>query len=260
MKHRRDRKTGRLNDLGMIREEPDGDCFSVGPADSFARLCEAFRLVYFEYLRWGYVASDPSEMRFSAFQLLPVSATFVAVASGRVVGTASFVVASSAGLPSSGVFGDLFDSLAAEGRLVTEATMLASVASGSAGVRRTPLRVMPWALAWALAQGADDLCVVVNPRHVDFWSHALGFEPLGEVRPCEHVRGNPGVLMPRPPPRGAVGRLGAASSWPRDAGPPADAGSCMRWTSALDRGDRRTPGVAGRRSGAISLRLSGHCS
>jgi hypothetical protein len=137
-------------------------------------------------------------MRYTALQLLPTSRTFVASRGGRVVGTGTVVLASAAGLPSSDVFGGEFESLRASGRLVAEATMLACVDSEGDRAHNTSLELIPWGVAWATSRGADDWCVVVNPRHRRFWQESLGLEPVAESRPCDHVGGHPGILLRLP--------------------------------------------------------------
>lgn len=192
---------GRVDRSGHGDKEIGGEeahGLTFGPASSFAQLCEAFRLVYREYLKCGYQPPHPCGMRFTALQLLPHSRTFVATLGGGVVGTGTMVVASRAGLPSSDVFGDLYASLACQGRLVVEGTLLACIDRGEVRAHSVSLGLMRHGIAWAMARGADDWCVVVNPKHFRFWNESLGLEVLGESRPCEFVRSHPGILLRLP--------------------------------------------------------------
>jgi hypothetical protein len=169
----------------------------IGPATSVRSLCQAFGLVYREYLRCGYLEPDAIEMRYSLLNVLPTSKTFVAQAGGRVVGTATLVVSSPAGLPSSEVFSQVFKELERSGRKVAEATMF-SVDATIPRANTLALRIMPWLLAWAVSQLVEDICVVVNPRHVRFWERTLGFARVGEPKTCNHVCGHPGLLLRLP--------------------------------------------------------------
>ncbi len=183
----------------VARGKAEGDpTLAVGPAASFEQLCQAFHLVYLEYLKCGYQARGGGRMRYTALQLLPASRTYVATRGGCVVGTGTVVLASAAGLPSSDVFGDQFESFRASGRLVAEATMLACVDAGGDRAHNTSLALIPWGIAWALSRGADDWCVVVNPKHLRFWRESLGMEAIAQSRPCDHVGGHPGILLRLP--------------------------------------------------------------
>jgi hypothetical protein len=185
--------TGRRGEVGKRQAE-----LTIGPARSFEQLCQAFHLVYMEYLRHGYQTPNASQMRYSVLQLLPTSRTFVATAGTRVVGTGTIVVNSSAGLPSTDIFGDVFKGLERQGRVVAEATLLACADIGDCRANSIAVQLMPSALAWVLSRRADDLCVVVNPRHLRFWENVLGLEVLGEERPCGHVSNHPGILLRAP--------------------------------------------------------------
>jgi hypothetical protein len=171
---------------------------SVTPAGTFEELCEAFRLVYQEYTKCGYITSNPGMMHYSVLQLLPTSRTYIALSSGRLIGTGTVVVASPAGMPSAEVFGDVFESLAQAGRTVAEATMLACLSTERSRAADVSREIIPHAIRWAVSQGADDWCVVVNPKHVAFWRDRLGMETLAEPRTCHHVCGHPGILLRLP--------------------------------------------------------------
>ena len=81
----------------------------LGPVRSFEEACAAFRLVCEEYLKSGYQEPNTPGMRYSVLQLLPYSQTYIAASPDGVVGTGTVVLDSPAGLPSSDVFGDIFE-------------------------------------------------------------------------------------------------------------------------------------------------------
>ena len=41
----------------------------------------------------------------------------------------------------------------------------------------------------------DDFVIEVNPRHVNYYRRLMGFETIGEPRPCPRVQGAPAVLL-----------------------------------------------------------------
>jgi hypothetical protein len=184
-----------LYQLGM--REPADRCRETGSrlVGSFEELCESFRLVYEEYLRWGLTDAHHSRMRYQVHQLLPVSQSFIAYRSGSVAGTGSVVLDSPAGLPSSPIFGDVFSALKRGARRVAEGTMLACRDVGEVPAHRTAWGVIAQAISWSILVGVDDFCIVVNPRHFKFWHETMGFEVLGEERPCEHVKSQPGIFL-----------------------------------------------------------------
>jgi hypothetical protein len=152
---------------------------SVAAAANFNELCEAFRLVYKEYLRCGYITPHTGVMHYSVQQVFSTSRTFVAVSDRRVVGTGTVVIASPAGLPSMEVFGDVFESLAMSGRCVAEGTMLACTSVEGAKACSISLEIIPRALRWSVSAGVDDWYVVANPRPIFYSGTVTSFIVLG---------------------------------------------------------------------------------
>ncbi len=86
----------------IVIEDADrtsGSRIVLRPVASFEELQSAYKLVYQTYLRNGYTAPNPSEMRFSYFNALPDAVTFVGVLRERVIATMSLLPDTSAGLP-----------------------------------------------------------------------------------------------------------------------------------------------------------------
>jgi len=166
----------------------------VRPAASRRELEEAFRLIYSSYLRRGYMEPDPSRIRLSLFNALPSTATFVGVLEDRVIATVSLVPDSELGLPMDEVYAPELGKLRAQGRRLSEVTMLAD--------RRLEVqRTLPMLLALmklvfdyaSLVVKADDLCIAVNPRHEEFYRRFLLFDDLDGLRTYPSVRNNPAV-------------------------------------------------------------------
>jgi len=165
-----------------------------GPARDFEQLCRAFALVHDRYLQLGYMEQHESGMRYSLLNLLPQSTTFVVEESTRISGTLSVVVDSPAGLPGSKEFGGEFDKLRGQGKLIAEATMFAC-REESAKNFDVSLQLMTVAFKWCIEIGIDELCMIVNPRHVGFYEKVLGFRRMGDVQPMGHVEGNAGIML-----------------------------------------------------------------
>ncbi len=167
----------------------------VDLAASFSQLCDSFRLVHDRYVDSGYMEPHSSGMRYSIFHFLPQTKIFVATKCKRVVGTGYIVLDSGAGLPSSHIFHREFAQLRDQGRAIAEAGSFACdpVLDGKHGM--VNLRLIKTGFPWAAGIGVDDLCVVVNPKHVSFYTRVLGFEQLCDARSCSYVRGADGLLL-----------------------------------------------------------------
>jgi len=177
-----------------VGSDPLPEEVSIQPAGSREDLEQAFRLVYKSYLQRGYVEADPSELRLSVFNRLPDTITFVGKLGGEVISTVSLVPDTGIGLPMDEVYHDELQALRSEGRRPAEVTMFAD--------RRTNIkRTVPMLLSLmklvfdcaTLAMKANDLCITVNPRHVDFYSRYLLFTPMGDIKPYPSVCDNPAL-------------------------------------------------------------------
>jgi hypothetical protein len=177
------------------QSESTPEALRVGFAAGFPELCAAFQLVQERYVDSGYMDPHNSGMRYSIYNLLPTARTLVAVRDQEVVGTASVVLDSAAGLPSDEIFMAEFDRLRAAGRVLAEAGMFAcdSAADGTSGI--VNMRLISAGFPWAMGMGIDDLCLVVNPKHLSFYQRVLGFERLSDAKSCAYVKEAPGILL-----------------------------------------------------------------
>ncbi len=174
--------------------EPAAPVNYHGPARNLAQLCRAFALVHKRYVEFGYMEEQESGMRYSLLNLLPQATTFVVEDGPNVLGTLTVVVDSKAGMPAESEFGPDFDGLRQEGRILAEATMFACDET-IANKTTVSMQLMALAYHWCVEIGVDDLCLIVNPKHVGFYEKTLGFERLGTEKAMPHVEGNAGILL-----------------------------------------------------------------
>ena len=170
----------------------------IGPVRSFDELCQAFSLVHDRYAQLGYIEPKASGMRFGLLNLLPAAITFIAKSSNACLATVTVVSNSPAGLPSEREFLREYELLRVRRRKVAEATMFACVADPAvfgAVFGILALGLMQLVLKWCATEGIDDLCAVVNPKHVGFYTSTLGFKCLSAERAMPAVNGAPGVLL-----------------------------------------------------------------
>jgi hypothetical protein len=121
--------------------------------------------------------------------------TLLAECRGAVVGTMGLCMDGEGGLPADAHFREQLDCLRSQGRMLCEPSRLAIDPGVSKRVFASMIHVS-YLYAYVLL-GYSDYIIEVNPRHVHFYQHMLGFERVGPVRPCSRV-GAPAVLLRLP--------------------------------------------------------------
>ncbi len=159
-------------------------------ADEYNR---SFKLLYNEYFQSGYVQEHQSGMLYSKWSMIPTSTIFIFKSHHEVISTMSHIIDSDLfGLPIDDVYKDRIDELRARGRKVAEVGALATLR------QRRWSNVMVF-LARALFRfarmsGVNDLVVMVNPKHVRFYTQIFLFTPFAEQRDYHKV-GAPAVAL-----------------------------------------------------------------
>ena len=172
------------------------DSFDFGLARDTETFEQAFRLVHDRYVEYGYMKAQPTRRRLSLFHALPSTKVFVAQDSSGVIATVTLIQDSALGLPMDGIYRDELDTLRARGRRIAEVSALAmDRRCGARGVLIV-MRLMRATYAFAASvTRLDEICVAVNPRHVDFYRNALNFQTFGQLKRYETVNGAPAVAL-----------------------------------------------------------------
>jgi hypothetical protein len=153
---------------------------------------QAYRLVGTNYQARGYEPTTSSGLRFTAYNALPDSVTFVAKHEGKVMVTLSVVMDNTVlGLPMESVFHAEVDQLRRAGRRVVEVTGLADTELSPREFIAVFVALMRLMTQYAVTQDGDALVITINPRHRDFYRKVLGFVPLGQCRAYPSVQNNP---------------------------------------------------------------------
>jgi hypothetical protein len=157
----------------------DIDGMAMKWADNLDELRRAFALVHEEYLRAGYIQSPKSSgMLFNIHNLLPSTNVLVMKCREEVISTVSLIRDTEHfGLPMDSIYPDELNALREKGRSLSEACGLAT--SGKFRWRNIfmfSFRKMYW---HAINNGASDICIMVNPKHVAFYKTIFLFEDLG---------------------------------------------------------------------------------
>lgn len=162
--------------------------FHVRVASSAAPRNAASQLLRKMYAWRGYafeVDEDPAANKITLF----------AETGGQLVGTMSLCLDRGAALPADTIYRDLLDPLRAQGRKLAEPSRLAIDKGVSKRVFAALIHIS-YIYAHRI-HGYTDYVIEVNPRHVGFYKHMLGFADFGGERACERV-GAPAVLLRLP--------------------------------------------------------------
>ena len=159
-------------------------------------LFAAFRLVYEEYLRSGFMKANASEMRITPYHLLPTTEVLVALECGRVACTASIVGDSpECGLPMESVYPEEIATLRLQGQSLVEVSCLAERHDATEKSQSPVFQLFPLVAQLAYRRGADQLVIAVHPRHSRFYQRFLGFNVIAEERNHGKVCGKPAVAL-----------------------------------------------------------------
>ncbi|MGD9504434.1 MAG: hypothetical protein AB7W37_05965 [Syntrophobacteraceae bacterium] len=176
-----ERRCVRMRRSALPEETLDGtDEPSVEWADDPEEIKKARSLVYREYLKMGYVRD--SEMVSSiADDRHPNADSLVVKFGAEIIATLSMVMDSDLfGLPMDTLYRNELNALRAQGLRIVELSSLAASERHPAGKFLMPLfRAVYWRAA---LKSVDNLCIMVNPRHVLFYKTVFLFEDLGPER------------------------------------------------------------------------------
>ncbi len=166
----------------------------VGVAESVEQIEATDRLIRTRYAWRGYSLEAFEYQGTSAgAQAVRREVTFFAADHQATLGTITLRLDGPEGLRAEATHVEVVQRARAEGRCIGELTRLAL----AEGVDSRRVLASLFGLVYAVGRirhGVSDVFIEVNPRHVAFYSRALGFAVVGEARMCERVRA-PSVLL-----------------------------------------------------------------
>jgi hypothetical protein len=155
-------------------------------ADSARELLEAYHLLYHEYVQVGYAQENKNEILFTKHHLLPKTTVLLAKSESAVISTATLVRDSDLfGLPMDDLYGKELESLRRKRRKVVEVCALASSTQrfSRIGIHNfTRLLFL-----YCVFLDVDDVCVMVNPKHVPIYKRLCELELFGEEKHYDRV-------------------------------------------------------------------------
>ncbi len=163
---------------------------------------KAYGLVYKEYLKRDYTKEKASKLRFSLFNALPQTATFIATNSGEMLATATIIIDSKLGIPMDEIYNKELSDLRKNKKRICEASMLASntelFKNGTSMMLQSKKMFLIFFLFKAILdyvrhiKNMDYICITVNPKHNLIYDFLL-FKNLGELKAYKHANNAPAI-------------------------------------------------------------------
>jgi hypothetical protein len=170
--------------------------FSIRSSAAREDLEQAYRLVYLSFLQRDYIEENESKLRFSIFNALPQTVTFVADLRGKIIATVTLVPDTPIGLPMDEIYHQEVQALRDQGRKLAEVTMLADRRHEIRRALPVVMLLMKRIFDYAtLVLKANHLCITLNPRHETYYRRFLLFQPLGGLKTYPSVRNNPALAL-----------------------------------------------------------------
>jgi len=177
------RRTIRIRRSSLVKSKLDDiDRPALKIAETHDELKQAFEVVYDAYRLAKYIKEPhPSRMAYSIYSLLPTTCVFVFKSYLSVISTMTFIPDNPVfGLPLDAIYKKELDGLRNQGRNIGEVGALATPRK-----RRWSNLViyLAKALFWyAHMTDVNDVCIMVNPKHVRFYKEIFLFEDFGEEK------------------------------------------------------------------------------
>jgi hypothetical protein len=188
---------GSMREITNIAGADDKQFLNSMLSESISDMKSAFRLIYDCYLSYGFQESDPSGMRISFHNLLPVSYLLVVKREGKIAGTLTLIRENSYGLPIETLFKKEISKIRTTNSLICELSGLAVDAS----VPHTESKQILMSLfryAFILSHdilGCTDFCMMTNPHHSMYYQKEFNYVQIGQVKYYDQVKGAPAVPL-----------------------------------------------------------------
>lgn len=177
------RRSVRLRRSAMLKARLDEiDRPNIKIAESRDEWTQSFALVYQEYIAAGYIKTPhPSELYLSSYNFLPETCVFIFRTYLTVISTLTQIFDSELfGLPMDALYRPELDDLRAQNRKVTELSALATPRE----TRWCNLMVFlsKTMFEYSKLNQVNDICIMVNPKHVSFYKTMFLFDDFGPER------------------------------------------------------------------------------
>jgi hypothetical protein len=179
-------------DLGGIFVPGIAKAIEVKIASEREEWEQALGLVAANYRAKGYEVVSNKRFRFTPYHALRDTAVFVAKHEGQVVTTFSLVPDNTLlGLPMESIYGAEIHERRLQGKRMAEVTSLADSGLGVREFLQVFTTIIKLMFQYHVRHGGDTWVITVNPRHRNFYTKVLGFQPLGPCRAYASVQDAP---------------------------------------------------------------------
>ncbi len=186
-KTRTDYKTRIIRSGLSIDKDQKFEAPAIRFVECSSELEKNFSLVYRTYMEKGFIPNHKSnEMSFSIYSLLPET-THISVRKNRetISNLTKITDTREFGLPMDDIYKPELNRIRKKGRKIVELSALATPAKFRwRNIFLHQIQAVYW---YALYQGVDDICLVVNPRHKKYYTCMFPCEELGPVRHYSRV-------------------------------------------------------------------------
>ena len=172
----------------------DLDRPSIKIAETLDELSQAFKLIYAEYNSQGYISTPhPKQMLYGVYNFLPKTCVFIFQSYKDVISTISYTPDTKLfGVPMDSLYKNELDELRIQGRKIVEIGSLAT--ERSVRGKNVVMYLYKAVINYAFLTKVSDLCLMVNPKHVRFYSDIMLCEQLGDEKFYDAVNA-PAVAM-----------------------------------------------------------------
>ncbi len=166
-------------------------------AQSQDDVCEAWRLVYLNYLETGLIKPNPHRIHTAPHAVGPHSVVIVGEISDLIVSTLTAMVdpPTGQGLPLDRVYRQELHQLRQKGRRLLEVGLFADRRRQLARSAEALFQLMRVAFYYGLNQKVTDFVIGVHPRHARFYVRSFGFEAFGQPKVYPAVNDRPVQLL-----------------------------------------------------------------
>ena len=171
-------------------------------ARSKEELEKAYFLVYKEYLKKGYVKESEAQLKYSLYNAMPDTTTFVTVLENEIFATATLIPDSPLGLPMDDIYNKELNQFRQERKKICEISMLASdtglFQDGVSMMLNSKKMFFIFYLFKTLFDYAieymhlDCICITINPKHNLTYDFLL-FKTIGELKTYDNANGAPAI-------------------------------------------------------------------
>ncbi len=189
------RRTLRLRRSSLLDLHLQGiDRPSIKIAETLDEYQQAFRLVHDAYANLKYIKpSKDFPYYYTPFSILPNTCIFIFKSGSSVIATLTQIHDTPEhGLPMDKIYKHEIDSLRNKGRTVVE--LSAFVTAKRYRMRNIMISLCKTMFEYSKANNISDICIMVNPKHVSFYTRIFLFMPFGPERYYESV-GAPAVAL-----------------------------------------------------------------